>query len=189
MKIKEWAGNSLLVRMVKPFVAAYGASGMNRALTGFGKLFQNSGLYRNMARVAAKGFYTETSLFYRITGAWHRRRDKKVDALHNALQKPVLHSGTYRISTGLYRAASQNGYAVLGAVFGGFGLGFGVVSLILGAGEDIGLRLGIAGGCLVLGAALYAMRGYLKAHAGKSLIAKLFMYLLASEEETAQDKS
>ena len=214
MSGKEWASGSLLVRVVKPIVAAYQPSAVNRGLAAIGRTWRNSAIRGYMARVAGKRFHTETSVFYRVLNAMRTRRDKAADAFHNALREPVVHSGLYGASTKLYRAAAdgQGRYAVIGALLSGFGLGFAVVAMVLhwqfgaeaaarlaggesagffygsGLGLNLVAQLAVAGACVVLGAAVYALRGYLAAHAKDSLLVRLFMYLFASEDETARDE-
>ena len=204
MNGKEWANESLLVRIVKPLVDAYASSSVNRGLNGLGRLWRSSSVRGYMARVAHRDFYTETSLFYRALHAIRKRRDKSADAFHKALREPASHSGLYGATTTLYRAASrgEGRYAAIGAVLVGFGLAFGTVSLVLNhfygaaaleriaAGEsagfgygaglelDLGVQLAIAVAFVVPGALVYALRRYLTAHAKDSLLVQLFTLLL-----------
>ena len=174
--MKAWLNGTLLVRAARPVIAWYGESGLKRGLSGLGNLTRESGLYRNMARVAAKGFYTETSRLYRVLGAVRRWTDKAVDAVHTKLLTPVLHSGIVQTCRGAFRVVATNGFAAAGVLLCGFGAGFGGVSLALAiAGPR---RLAASAACIVMGLVLIALRKYLAKHAKNSAVVRLFLYLL-----------
>jgi len=166
---------SLLVRICRPLGAWYQTSGIHSAFSALGKWSKQSFIHKGMSRVAAKGFYTETSLTYRALGAVRKRFDRMADALHNGLRKPALQSASHRASTSVYRSASSNGVAAAGFLLIGCGVGFGIVSAIRGS---IVIGLAAAAGGAALGALLYALRRYLAAHAKNSLLVRLFAYLL-----------
>ena len=186
--MKAWLNGTLLVRMVKPIAANYNESGMKRGLAGLGRLIQQSGVYRNIARVAAKGFYTETSVFYRVLSKLRRGMDKCADGLHQAFAKPAANSGIVRLCQSTFRTVTASAYAAAGAVLIGFGAGYGGVSLALGlAGPR---RLAAAGAAVLLGAALIALRSYLHKHAKDSAVVRLFLYLVKTDgdKDAADEK-
>jgi len=180
MDFKAWLNGTLLVRAVKPIVANYGESGLKRGLAGLSHWVRQSGAYRNMARVAAKGFYTETSVFYRVLGKLRRVLDKVADGLHGLFAKPVTHSGIVRMCKKTFRTVTASVYAAAGVVLISFGAGYGGVSIALGlAGPR---RLAAAGAAVVLGALLIVLRSYLHKHAKDSAVVRLFLYLLKTDE-------
>jgi len=180
MNHKQWIGGSLLVRFAMLFVHAWKSSAICRGLQALGRWAKGSGLYIGMSRVAAKDFYTETSVFYRVLGKFRKWLDGVANALHKAFAEGIRNSGGYRASTTLYKTAATRSIEVIAALLFGAGSGFGLLSMAKN-GKNLTAQLLIAIACVMLADLLYALRGYFTAHAKDALIVQLFLYLLQSD--------